>query len=354
MVKKCCLLCLGLLFLLGCQPQFDRSQMLSDIVNEVILPNHLLFVEKTAVFSQQAQAYAQQPTPAALQTLQTSWHELNIAWMQCAPFHFTFIQKALIHNRIDSRPANPSFIEQRLHNTKPLTKDTLATVGSSSQGVSALEYLLFDPASSADLPNNPRRQEYLIAAADLLHENARALYQLWDASGENYAQAFIAADMDGGELQGSINMLINLILEELGAITWQRLGQPLGKQGDQTIHPDLTEAPLSQSSLARLRATITALRDVYTGGQGVGLDDYLDFLEADYYGTPLSAAITQQFDTILTMMAAIDGSLEATLARDALPVDLLHHEVRDLNILFETDVVNQLGITLTITDNDGD
>ena len=80
-----------------------------------------------------------------------------------------------------------------------------------------MEYLLFDPANGdtavltafTDAADAERRRAYFLALAEAMLPKAEALLQIWLADGQNYAQAFMEADMDGGELQGSINMPVS-------------------------------------------------------------------------------------------------------------------------------------------------
>ena len=342
------------LFLASCSSGFDRSEMLHDLTYQAIVPNHERFVATTAELEVAIDSYLLDPSASNLAVAQGAWQAASLAWMGCMTHRYGVINDALIHNRIDNRPPRVPFIEETIDGGDLIHVELIGQVGSSSQGLSAIEYLLFSPDSLADLAENGRRQAYLQAAAVVLHQNSQALLALWADSGQNYAQAFADADLDGGELQGSMNMLVNQTLSELERITWDRLGKPMGKRSSGATRPDLIEAPYSQSSLARIEATVQDLHRLYTAAEGVGFDDYLDYLEADYDGRPLSEVIDAQFVTSLAALQAIEQPLGQAIEQDIDQVEVAYEALRTLIILLKVDFANQLGVTLTFNDNDGD
>lgn len=352
-MKKIALLIM-IILLAGCTAgQFDRKQMVSGITNDVILANHKTFAATTADLQAAAEAFQTAPSDDHLTALREAWQAASVAWMGCAPFEFDLVKDALIHNRIDNRPPRFTFIEEKIASNDPISADVLLDVGSSSQGLSAIEYLIFTDG----LTDDPRRIDYLVSAADLLAQNGEALLTIWSADGQNYAQQFIDGDLDGGNIQGSMNMLFNQVLEQIEMITWNRLGKPMGKRSGGHPRPDLVEAPLSRSSLSRIQATVEVLHQVYNGGnttEPAGFASYLDSLDADYNGEPLSQVIEAQFIATQQSLAAIESPLGEAIEADADTVEAAYQELRTLITLLKVDAANQMGVTLTFNDNDGD
>ena len=346
---------IGALWLLaGCTPQFSRAEMLANLSENIILPDHEALVSSANELATAVAAYNAASSVAGLTALREAWQATSLAWMAVSPYRFNRINDALLMNRIESLPARVPFIEETIAGGEPLTPEFVAGVGSSSQGLGAIEYLIFDATSAADLAANPRRQAYLAGATTGLVDNVVALRDLWSAEGGDYGRIFAEADADGGDLQGSTNMLVNQLLQSIENITWDRIGKPSGRRSNGLVRPELVEAPYSQSSLTRIRATVAALETIYRGGDGPGLDDYLDYLEAEYQGQPLSAAINAQFARTLAALDAINMPLEQAVTEDAAAVDLAFTELRQLITLLKGDMASQLGVTLTFSDNDGD
>lgn len=344
-------------------PGFDRQGMLQNITSQIIIPAHEDFVVKAEELETAVTTFTNDPTLANLEAAQDAWREAAMSRTSLLAFRLGPVDDSLLHSRLDNRPARDTFIEQSIAGDVTIDAAFIESIGSSSIGLGAMEYLLFDPeggseaalARFTEAENADRRRSYLQATAQNLPVKATALLQLWLPEGDNYARAFIEADMDGGELQGSMNMLVNQMISDLEEIINTRLGKPTGNTSTGQARPDLVESPFAFWSLPRIQSTVEMMHTVYTGGDGLGFDDYLDFLEAEGEGsTPLSQVIDEQFTITLAAFAAIEGTLHTAVTDHPEQVNAAYEEVRTLLVLLKADMTNHLGITLTFNDNDGD
>lgn len=341
---------------------FNRQALLTNVTDNLILPGHEALLNALRDLEAAARAFAATPDPGTLEAVQKAWLNANLARMAVLTYRLGPVDDSLLHNRLDNRPARTSFIDNDiLAATTPIDVATIDAIGSSSVGLGAIEYLLFDPAGGDAAvvaafggDGGARRRELLVALTAAMPPKAEELRRIWAADGANYAAAFIAADMDAGELQGSINMLTNQLIGDVEEIVNTRLGMPLGKRSNGALRPDLVEAPYSGATLPRIIATLEGQRAAFTGGDGPGLDDYLNFVDARALDGPLSKAITTQFDAAIAALQAIDGPLETAIYDDPVGVEAAYQEVFDLLVLLKADMVNQMGLTLTFNDSDGD
>jgi predicted lipoprotein len=342
---------------------FERRAMLENLVTQLIVPGHEALRARLNELVAATQTFTTDPTPATLDAAQAAWLQANLARMAVLPYNFDWVADSLIHNRIDTRPARIDFVHaEMLAGDAPLTTEFLDSLGSSSVGLGVMEYLLFDPAGGDEVilaafttgPDAARRRELLNALAVALPPRADAIIAIWSAGGENYRQIFIDADAASGDIWGSINLLTNHMLAVTEEIVGDRLGQPLGKRSDGQIHPELVEAPYSGASLERIIATVEALRLTYRGGDGLGFDDYLDFLGATYGDLSLSQEVDVRFETALTTLRAIDGPLETAVVTNPAQVEAAYQALRELMTIIKVDMINQMGLTMTFSDSDGD
>lgn len=341
---------------------FNRQALLTNFTDNLILPGHEALLSALRDLEAAAGAFAAAPDAGTLEAVQKAWLNANLARMAVLTYRLGPVDDSLLHNRLDNRPPRTAFIDSEiLAGTTPLDAAYIDSIGSSSVGLAAMEYLLFDPegGDAAVLAafsgaGGARRRELLVALAAAMPPKAEELRRIWAADGENYAAAFVTADMDAGELQGSLNMLTNQLISDVEEIINSRLGKPLGKRTSGALRPDLVEAPYSGATLPRIIATLHGERAAFTGGDGLGLDDYLDFLGARSDSGLLSKAITAQFDAAIAALEAIDGPLETAIIDDPAGVEAAYQEVFDLLVLLKADMVNQLGLTLTFNDSDGD
>jgi len=342
---------------------FERRAMLENLATQLVQPGHEALRVRLNELVAVTLAFTADPTPATLDAVQASWLQANLARMAVLPYNFDWVADSLIHNRLDTRPARVDFVNSELlAGDAPLTAEYLDSLGSSSVGLGVMEYLLFDPAGgdAAILAafttgeGAARRRELLYALAAALPPRADEIIAIWSPEGENYHQIFVDADAASGDIWGSINLLTNHMLAVTEEIIGDRLGQPLGKRSNGQVRPDLVEAPYSGASRERIIATVEALRQTYRGGEGLGFDDYLDFLGATYGDGPLSAEVNARFERALTALQAIEGPLETAVVENPAQVEAAYQAVRELMTIIKVDMINQMGLTMTFSDSDGD
>lgn len=330
---------------------FDRRAMLTTIIEESVLPLHRQFVSEAEALAQAAAAFEAAPTVETLAELQEQWRTTAEAW--AAAEHLGFRFTMTLHTPIKKWPINTSFIEKFItEETDPIDEPFIESIGSTSKGLTAIEYLIFSaPATEtvAQLTTEPRRLAYLVALTENLARKARELEALWLPEGKNQAQAFIEADFSGNDVQGSLNMLVNELIAALETTANTRLNYPRkGTYG--TPQPEAVESPYAQFSGPLIGANLRGVQQTFNAG----LAGYLDFLQPDHGGEPLSATINAQFEQAVRAVEAISPSLQVAVTDDPATVEQAYNEVRALLVLFKVDLANQLGVTVTFSDNDGD
>lgn len=353
-------------------PSFDRKAMFRDITQNVILPAHEAFVSESALLVQKVHAFQAEPTVEKLEALQAQWKQVSLAWKACELFELGPVQEVFIHNLIHKWPTNPKLIEEHLASADSIDQDLIDSIGSTSKGLPAIEYLIFwnmpeggsdDLDNTAilstltDAPDGPKRMQYLVELVKNLHHESQILLNIWEGSGNNYAEDFINADSDGGELQSSISMLTNAMVAQLEEMLKMNLGDPLGHSTYGKPQPEKVEAGRSEHSLPNLIRNLETFKIAFNGGSSeeqLGFDDYLDFLDAQYENEPLSAKINAQTDAALAALKAIDGPLHVAVVEHPDQVRAAHEELKQLLVLIKADMVNHFGVTITFNDNDGD
>ena len=93
----------------------------------------------------------------------------------------------------------------------------------------------------------------------------------------------------------------------LETIFRMKISNPLSVGPTGTQSPKLAEAYLSGDSLALARTNFKTVQTTFYSGEGLGLDDYLDFLGAQFEEQTLSSAIDDQFIIALDALDALDA-----------------------------------------------
>lgn len=340
---------------------FTRQQMLANIANTIILPLHLEFVDQTVVFQGVAYRFRDNPSLETLTRLQQEWRLTSFLWEKVALFRLG--QKTFVyHSQIDNgTPVSIEMLEERLAGNDIIDTAYVASSGSNLKGLRTIEYLLFSVEQNNEIiltryitdPYAERRMQYLVAAVDALNLTVLDIWNIWSPTGENYVAEFIEAD-DGSSIQESISMLANMMISLLEHVVQMNIGITLGGNLGK-VDPAFVTAPYSGYSLEQTRSTIEILQQTFTGdgigGNQIGFDDYLDFLDVTHEDQPLSDAISEQLNLFLDMLNNLDH--EALIQNPSLIQPVYGEGIR-LIVLMKTEMATWMGVTITFNDNDGD
>lgn len=340
---------------------FDRGAMLEHLGRQVIWPLHRDFADRSAALAQAAGAFAADPQTATLAAVQDGWKATAAAWKACELFEFGPAADDFIHYRIYKRPVRQRKIERYIAGSEPLDADFVAGVGAPAKGLAAIEYLIFRLDGDADRTlaafsgaAGQRRRQYLEALCQDLRRTVDRLERTWSPDDDDYLAAFVAADSTGNDLQGSISLLVNQMVVLNEGIVRFRLPVPLGTEVGGVPQPSQTEARLSGASLELLRQNLEAYARVFTGDDGPGLDDYLNFLGTPAGEKPLAERVNGQIAAIRRTMDEIAPPLHKAVVEQNEAVHRLYGQFRELLVLTKVDLVQRLGVTLTFNKYDGD
>lgn len=336
---------------------FDRNAMLRSIVENVILPGQAAFINSTIQLNMAAERFYDDPNSDNLAALHQAWRQTSDAWDKIAIFNMD-LRLTSYHNQIYKPPANYEFIHDILTGDDELSEAYVNGIGSTSKGLDAIEYLAFapdkTPAEIIDIFADSRRRQFTLALAQNIQRKASEINDYWSPDGRDFAKRFVKADQAGGNIQGSINMLVNKIFVQLETDLQMWLGRPAGIALDGDARPDLVESPHSQHSLQHIANRLIGLQNIFNGGDALGFDDYLDFIGAEYNDQALSQAINQQFAHVIASINAIDQPLSVAVVESPATVARLYEDMRQLLIPIRVDMKSHLSILVTLSDRDGD
>jgi len=345
--------------LTGCLgPGFDRSAMLGQIFDTVILPGNSALTVAAGSLDAAARGFARSPSEETLAAVRSEWYQAEIAWKRVEMFQFPGM--LLIHNAIETRPARVAFIEGLVDSAadstaaEALDAATIESLGSTSKGLGAIEYLIFEsPEHEAPILEAfgaPARGDLLVALTGNLVSKTEELQRFWTAEGQNYGQTFRENDSEGADIQSSISLLANRLIEMYEMVMQRKFGVPMGRTTDGVPDPESVESPLTGRSMDLLVANLESVLRTFDAG----LDDYVDYLQDAGTETSLSANIHSQFASVFEALDRIEAPLEIAVVEDSAGVAAAYEEMRSLLVFLKTDMAAQLGITVTFSDADGD
>ncbi|MBS1580975.1 MAG: imelysin family protein [Bacteroidetes bacterium] len=342
------------------EDRFDRTALLSDVAHRVIVPAYDALALSADSLRDAAQAFAAAPDDAALQALRTRWNAARERWAACEMFRFAFQYEQSINDQIASWPINATVIEGEIGGSGPIDEAYITSTGTTRKGFSAVEYLLYtapdDPAAVVAAfttgAHADRRATYLVSLCTHIAARTRALAQAWDTDGQNYASTFISNTQS--DISGSLNLLVNAWVEHIEYTRRMKVEIPHGIENGGTPLPDAVEDRRSHRSLANIRAGIRQWKAILSCGDGTGIDDNLDAVDARYEGSALSGRIRAQLDACTAACDAITVPLDEAVLSQPEAVDALYLAIKRLTVLTKLDMASSLGVIITFSDNDGD
>lgn len=219
------------------------------------------------------------------------------------------------------------------------------------QGLTAYEYLLFDPAIDLDDAAQKARYCPLLVAIGQ-HQQALAA----DVLGQWQAQDGMAAQLKGfpnqryAEAAEAVAELLRTQVSALDGLK-KKLGTPLGRQSKGQPQPYQAEAWRSHASLASLAAGLASAERIWHGAEQDGMQALLGS-QHDELKQRLDAA----YSDTRQRLAAIERPLGELLGDEAGRQELnaLYDSLGSLHRLHEGELAKTLGIQLGFNAHDGD
>jgi len=223
----------------------------------------------------------------------------------------------------------------------------------------ALEFLFYGLNKSEnsvlqEFVSSTNKRNYV---SDLLSNMSTKLNAVLNAWNSGYKTTF--KNSLNTDVGSSIGYMVNQLNFELDYLKNAKIGTPLGKKTLGIAVPTSCEAYYNGNSIQLAKATLFAIETMYlgrsqSGTNGMGFDDYLSHLKANYNGGLLSDAIANQFNVAKTKLNAIPNPLSQQVTSNPTIVDDAYVELVKLLVLLKTDMPSNLGVIITYQDGDGD
>lgn len=355
--------------LFGCStPAEDdtlQRAVMRDLAKVVIYPWQMELATEAATVDTTVAAFCADPTEANLIAAQNAWRKARIPWKRAEMVRLGPVEELRLGAAIDFWPVRPDTIEAAIAAApEPITTEHIASLGTSSKGMPAIEFLLFDPiggnaAILASLGSMDaaavKRCEYARALAATFANDAAALENAWNPMGGAYVDELVNAGAGSKTFtsgQNGIASIVNMLNASLQGTNENKLSAPLGLNSG-TPDATLVESRHSDNSVQDLLENLRGVEDIYYGRHGDMSGQGLTVLVA-----ARSAAIDTAVKTALTeaesKVSAIPAPLRTAITAQPETGTAAHTAIRALRIRLSTDVASVLGISILLNDTDGD
>lgn len=360
-------------------PDFNRNALLASLADNVIIPSISSFVAEARSLDEEAQALAMSPEDAGqLAETRQAWLDATVAWqrievMQVGPAGGAGGPSAggrtggqSLREEIYSGPAqNPCRVDQETLGNGFAADAFFETSTVNAYGLEVVEILLFDESTDhrcssfaideslwsalSESELRSRRAQYVARASARVFEDGERLLAAWNGG---FRDAFAEAGNPGSPFrsaQDAVNEVFAAMFYVDLVVKDDKLGTPAGLSSrcltDTCI--DQAESRFADESRRFVRANLEGFSAMYTGGDGVGFDDFLTAAGAQDLANRMSertnAAVTAAQDPEPPLISALrQGRGTPAFAE----IEALHEEVRQLSELLQTQFVSVLALRI--------
>ena len=335
--------------------EVSREEILTSLTDLVILPRYGQAADAMGLLAASSEDLCANPGDIALDTARDDWRLARDAWTTTEAYRFGPAMDRRSVSLVDWWPVLVDRIDRTLDEGKPVTAETVRQfMPSTHRGMGAMEHLLFGDGSDALASSQGElRCGYLLALADVAHEEIAGIYQEWRGDGESsgYAGFFNGSAMSSLQAREAEAEVVRSLVFMIRTIANMRLGAALGVDGE----PDPVAIPggMAGHSTSDLQRQILGISEMY-----IGAADVPEALGISHNVRPLSPEIddrmTAAIEGVAVALGEVDGSLESAIANEPASVSQVYDSFKELQRVLNTEVVSLLGVSVGFSDTDGD
>tara|TARA_Y100000589_G_C27196827_1_gene647239 strand:+ start:5985 stop:7202 length:1218 start_codon:yes stop_codon:yes gene_type:complete len=339
---------------------FDKQGLLSNIANNYIIPSMDNYKANVITLDSLVESFTQTPSEQALVDVRNAWVNTLLSWQDISFLDFGPANYIILKEQTNLFPADTVLIDSNI-STGTWNLDYNSNYD--AKGFQALDYLLnkrgyTDAELVTNLTGTENSKNYLNDITDDLLSNINYVSSEW----ETYKDNFINDYANNSQGSAVSNMINALCLHYEFYVRRGKVGLPLGVFNgfSQQEMPELVECYHYGQSLPFCKRAVTSLKNYINGvsysseENGLGFDDYMNFVNAQYNNEQLSAVINNQFDEILTGLNSINDPLSNEVIANKADVQAVYQKMQQLVPFIKVDMTSSLGVLITYQDNDGD
>ena len=340
--------------------EFDKKGLLENLTNNYIIPSIETYQNNINDLDLKVDYFIQSSTETNLLSLRNSWVDALLSWQDISFLDFGPAEYILLKSQTNIFPTDTTLIENNISSGSWNFDNSNYY---DSKGLQALDYLInkrgvsdIEIANSFDTSQNAKN--YLKAITEDLKTNITYVNDQW----VNYKNDFID-DYETNSQGSSVSNLVNsLCLHYEFYIRRGKIGLPLGVFNgfSQQEMPELVECLHYGESLPFCIRSVSSLNDFINGisytneENGLGLDDYMNFVNAQNESDQLSTVINNQVDEIIIDLNNLNDPLSQEVVTNKSSVQSSYQKMQQLVPYLKVDMTSALGVLITYQDNDGD
>jgi hypothetical protein len=343
---------------------YDRKELLSNLVNNIIIPAHQNFNNELQLFESTVNSFNDDRSISNLEMIQDQFIVSYRAWQYIEMFNIGYAEEIYYASKMNIYPANTTRILENINS------DNVDLDGNSNQfsaqGFPAIDYLLFGVAENNiqildiySIDNNSTFT-YLNLLVSKMIENTDAVIDYWETNRQEFINS------TGNTSSSSLNMLANdfVYYYEKG-LRANKIGIPAGVWSGEI--PQNVEAYYKSDiskilAIEGLQACINFFKGIHFGESqinGEGLYDYLAYLDDTNYSDSsmfigLQDDILDSFDNSMIKLEQLNNNFALQIETDNIKMLEAYDSIQQGVVRLKTNMLSILGISVDYYDADGD
>lgn len=334
----------------ACNSDFDQEALFVNVADNIIIPNYESMQGELADLLSATNEFTGTVDQASLDNIRTHFINAYVDYQNIADFEFGPAASVFLRASLNNFPTNTGEIETHIANN---TTD-FDQPDQFDKGLPAVDYLLYgvaenDAAILELYANNNSYKDYLLALVTDMKDRVDQTLAEWN---NGYRETFVK---NTGTAAGtSLSLIINCFNENFELIKRQKLGIPSGVLTLDFPNPTQVEAFYAKRSVDLAVEALNATFNFYKGNTGLGLDDYLQRVNAMKGNETLDAAIQNQFTTMIEKVSTLEDPLSTMIEDDPTPSVEAYNELAKQLVSIKTDLPSVLCVSITYIDNPSD
>lgn len=343
---------------LALESESNEQRLLRMITFKVIAPQHETLSKAVDNISSSLAVFCEQKNENNYVSAQHAWKDAMKAWSSLSAINFGPIDSLNISWRFQFWPDPINLVARKFKSrlsgrNNANTPENLAAASHAIQGLSALEFLLFDEqvAGVESYQTQAHLCEIALATAQNLFHYSKVLHDSW---------VLLARQRTPNESSTTIKREVERLYSgwvmSLGTISQAKLGRPLGLDENLTknsegLNPWLLESWRSRSSIPNIEMALKAAKHLYEAENGFSW--YLAQKKTD--NARLDKKIRHMFRKIVKRLSHISLSAYELINLEKMDqLKALNEELATLYLILKLDYAKAAELNFRFNAHDGD
>lgn len=339
--------------LMACSPKDPKTTTSQALIDGVLLPGYATWADSDHRLADSAKAFC--AGQQSLEQAQAAFLDAQRAWAGLQPMLLGPLGEGNRTWQIQFWPDKKDLVARQipalLHKNPSPVRADVEKGSVVIQGLSAYEYLLYDPA--VDLGKRADKASHcalLTAIGDHQQQLSASLLAEWQGDTGVASQLRKFPNARYADASEALADVLRVQVTALDGVK-KKISMPLGRaSGKDVAQPYQAEAWRSGASLPSIAATLESAERIWRGAH----DDGLRHLLGDQ--PELVTRIDSAYAKVRQQLPGLQKPITALLAEESgrAALDALYTDVNELLRLYQGDLARALGVQIGFNAHDGD